>query len=97
MLEYTFEAEAVEAGYKNICGVDEAGDLTGLGGGELFQLVRVLFPFLHGEDRKALVYVSGDNKSFAQLIPMLGRDEQTILRIQIMREFPHQHRFQLLS
>ena len=25
MLEYTFEAEAVEAGYKNICGVDEAG------------------------------------------------------------------------
>ena len=25
MLEYTFEAEAIEAGYKNICGVDEAG------------------------------------------------------------------------
>ncbi|MBO5006853.1 MAG: ribonuclease HII, partial [Clostridia bacterium] len=25
MLEYTIENEALEAGYKNICGVDEAG------------------------------------------------------------------------
>ena len=78
-------------------GVDKAGNLTGLRRGKLFQLVRVLFPFLHGEDRKAFVYVSGDHKSFAQLIPMLGRNKQTVLRIQIVREFTHQHGFLLLS
>ena len=49
------------------------------------------------KDRKTLVYVSGDDERLAQLVPMLGRNEQTVLRIQIVCKLTHQHGFLLLS